>query len=340
MASDVRAWCVVVPVQRGEEVRRALRDRGVLLKTLKIPRDGDRLYLPTIRRTEVGFPTRERDFTEAYVAVRSYKDLVQVPDRLRPLLPTAFDVIGDIAVLKIPDELVPHRREIAEAILAWNRKVRVVAQDHGVEGALRVRRLEVLAGEDRTLTVHTEHGLRYHADVARAYFSPRLATERWRVAQLVKPGEVVADPFAGVGPYAILIGKRSAARRVEASDANPEAVRLLRENVRLNRADNVTVREGDARAILGSIAPVDRILLDLPHSAMDFLRDAVLAAAVRATVHVYGILERAELDERREDIRRAVEKEGRRVESVHVHPVRAYSPTHEHVAFDVNVGPG
>ncbi|MEK6987582.1 MAG: tRNA (guanine-N1)-methyltransferase, partial [Candidatus Thermoplasmatota archaeon] len=232
----MRAWCVVVPVNRGEEVRQVLRSRGVLLKHLKIRQEAGRLYLPTIRRTDVGFPTEERDFEEAFVAIRSYKDLVHVPERLRPSLPTSFDVIGDIAVLKIPEELLPHRTEIAEAILAWNSKVKVVAQDHGVSGELRVRRLEILAGEDRTTTVHVEYGLRYRADVARAYFSPRLATERLRVTEQVRPGEIVADPFAGVGPYAILIAKRRRPTRVHASDANPVAVDLLRQNVAANRA--------------------------------------------------------------------------------------------------------
>lgn len=333
----VRAWCVVVPLSRGEEVRRALRDRGVLLKHLKVVREGDRLYLPTIRPIEGGFPTEERNFEEGFVAVRSYKDLVDVPERLTPSLPSSFDVIGDIAVIKIPEELVPHRADIGEAILAWNRRIRTVAQDHGVEGALRIRKLEVIAGEPRSTTVHLEHGLRYKADVARAYFSPRLATERLRVAEQVRPGETVADPFAGVGPYAILIAKRRQPAQVVASDANPVAVQLLQDNVALNRAERVVVRQGDARPLLRGVARVDRVILDLPHNAMDFLPDAVKALGSRGTVHVYGIVEDAERGEREDAIRKEVERAGGRVESVSTHVVRAYSPTQHHLAFDVTV---
>ncbi len=340
IARTVRAWCVVVPVERGEEVRKVLRSRGVLLKHLKIRQESGRLYLPTICRMEVGFPTEERDFEEAFVAIRSYKDLVHVPEGLRPSLPTSFDVIGDIAVLKIPEELLSHRTEIAEAILAWNSKIKVVAQDHGVAGELRVRKLEILAGENRTTTVHTEYGIRYRADVARAYFSPRLATERLRIAARVRPGEIVADPFAGVGPYAILIAKRRQPKRVHASDANPAAMDFLRQNVAANRAEVVEVREGDARAILRMIAPVDRVILDLPHTAMDFLPDAVKALGTRGTVHVYAIVDRTEREERGQQIRLAIEGQGRSVESIGLHPVRAYSPTQHHVAFDVTVGPG
>lgn len=336
----VRTWCVVVPVDRGEDVRKALRDRGVLLKHLRIRQEAGHLYLPTIRRMDVGFPTEERDFEEAFVPIRSYKDLVRVPEGLRGSLPSSFDVIGDIAVLKIPEELHDHRREIADAILAWNAKIKVVAQDHGVAGALRVRTLEILAGEKRTTTVHLEHGLRYRVDVARAYFSPRLATERLRIAEQVRPGETVADPFAGVGPYAILIAKRRQSSRVHASDVNPVAVGLLRQNVSANRASSVDVREGDARAILERIGPVDRVILDLPHTSMDFLPDAMRALGPRGTVHAYAILDDAEREDREREIRLAVEKEGRRSESIGLHVVRAYAPTQHHVAFDVTVGPG
>ena len=333
----MRAWCVVVPREKGEEVRRLLRDRGLLAKGLRITEEGGRLYVPTAGRVDLGIPVEEREFPEGFVPVRSYKDLVRVPDPLRPLLPTAFDVIGDIAVLKIPEGLSAHREEIGRAVLAWNPKVRVVAQDHGVLGELRVRQVEVIAGEARTTTVHLEHGLRYRVDVARAYFSPRLGTERLRIASQVQPGEAVADPFAGVGPYAILIAKRRKPSRVEASDANPAAVELLRRNVAANRAGRVEVREGDARQVMRAIGSVDRVILDIPHTAMDFLVGALRPLGARGTVHLYGILAAAEREERTSAIREIATRSGYTVEGLEVHEVRAYSPARHHVAFDLTV---
>ncbi len=336
----MRSWCVVVPRERGEEIRRLLKARGVLQKHLKVTEASGQLFLPTAERVDVGWPTEERECEEAFTPIRSYKDIARVPEELRPQLPTSFDVIGDIAVLKIPEALRPHREEIGRAILRANPKLRVVAHDRGVAGAFRVRDLEILAGERRTTTVHTEFGLRYHVDVARAYFSPRLGRERLRVAEQVAEGEAVADPFAGVGPYAILIARRRRAARVVASDANPAAVELLRRNVAGNRVDRVEVREGDARLVLRAAAPLDRIVLDLPHSAMDFLPDALAALGPRGTIHVYGILEDADRGDRVQAIREAAAAHGRGVESMRVHVVRAYSPTQHHVAFDVTVGPG
>jgi len=333
----MRALAVFVPAEKGEEIRRLLRDRGLLLAHLRVLRVKGGLLLAVSDDPDLGLPLRQADFPEGSSPVRSYKELIRVPEEVRAHLPASFDVIGDIAILKIPSELEDHRLEIGRAILAWNRSLRVVAQDRGVGGPRRVRRIDVIAGENRTTTIHVEFGLRYQVDVARAYFSPRLATERKRIADLVGAGETVADPFAGVGPYAILIGTRTRAGRVLASDDNPDAVSLLRANVAGNRAGRVTVRAADARDALRDGAPVDRVIMDLPHSALDFLPDAVRAVGPRGTVHLYGILGRAEREARSQEVRYVVEREGRRVTEMKLHTVRAYSPRQDHVAFDLTV---
>ena len=333
----MRAWCIVVPRERGEEVRRRLVALGVSQKHLRIASEGDRVFLPTRERLEIGFPTEQREFDEGFVAVRSYKDVVEVPDSLRRFLPSSFDVIGDIAVVKIPEGLGPYREQIGLAILRWNPNNRVAVQDRGVKGERRVRAIEVIAGERRTTTVHTEHGIHYRVDLAQAYFSPRLASERKRIADLVREGELIADPFAGVGPFAILIAKRRRPKLVHASDANPVAVELLRENIGANRVDRIVAHEGDARRILQEIAPVDRIILDLPHTAFDHLPDAFAAIGARGVVHVYRILERADEPAAADRIRAIAAEAGFRVASLRPHTVHAYSPTQHHVAFDVTV---
>ena len=333
----MRAWCVVAPRADGERVRGMLKERGVLHKQLRIRHEDGTLYIPTSERVDIGFPTEEREFEEGFSPIRSYKDVVRVPASVRRSLPRSFDVVGDIAVIKIPEDLEPHRAAIAEAILQWNTKIRVVVQDRGVTGDLRVRRVEVIGGESRTTTTHVEHGLRYRVDLAHAYFSPRLATERRRIADGVRPGEIVADPFAGVGPYAILIARRSRPSKVYASDANPLAVELLRANVAGNRANAVDVREGDARRILEAIAPVNRVILDLPHSAEGFLPDALRALGPDGVVHLYVILERADEEDAVEGIRQAISREGFAVRYVALRRVRAYSPTQNHVAVDLTV---
>ena len=42
-----------------------------------------------------------------------------------------YDVVGDIAIVAIGDELIAKEQDIAEAILARNRRIRVVAKRAG-----------------------------------------------------------------------------------------------------------------------------------------------------------------------------------------------------------------
>ncbi len=310
---------------------------GVLRKQLRIERAGDKLYIPVTATVGIGYRNLERDFQEGFTAVRSFRELVRVPPRLEPLLPKAFDAIGDIVVLRLPEELRAFERQIGDAVLKWSPKVRTVAVDEGVQGELRIRNVRVVAGAPKTRTEHIEFGLRYLVDVERAYFSPRLGSERQRVARQVQPGEVVVDMFAGVGPYAILIARTRSPRAVHAIDANPAAVELLRENVRRNRADAVVVHEGPGQEILPRVGPVDRLIMDLPQSAGEFLPAAVPHVRRRGVVHFYTIAERGLVEEAKEETLELVRRGGRTAGVLTTRIVRGYSPGRIHLALDLRI---
>src|SRR5438309_10906401 len=127
----------------------------------------------------------------------------------------------------------------------------VYAKSGEVSGAERIRPLRYIAGENRTHTIHKEYGCLFKVDLSKAFFSPRLSTEHQRVAQMVEEDERVIDMFAGVGPFSILIAKRLGDVRVEAIDANPQAIQLLRENARANKVESkVHANLGDAREVI------------------------------------------------------------------------------------------
>lgn len=310
---------------------------GVLRRDAKVVRDGATVYLPVTKTVAVGHPVVVRDVPEAARRVRSYKELADVPGDLAPLLPSSFDVVGDIAVVKVPEPLRALEDRIGDAILAWSPAIKVVAADRGVAGDFRIRQVEVVAGEPRTRTVHREHGLDYAVDVAKVYFSPRLGSERARIAARVRPGETVADLFAGVGPYAILIARRAQPKVVHAVDANPDAVELLRENVRRNRAHAVVPEHGDAAEVLDRIEGVTRIVLDLPRSPREFLPRALRKVAPGGTVHVYAILERSALEAEADAVRHTAASVRRSVASLEAREVHTYAPTMALFALDVRV---
>lgn len=221
------------------------------------------------------------------------------PEELARLAIKSFDVVGDIAVIKVPPELMEGRFRLAEALLRHLPYVRVVLrQSSPHEGDFRVRGLEWLAGERRTVTIHREHGCAFKVDLAKAFFTPRLSYERLRVAREVGPWEVVFNMFAGVGCFSIIIAKLAGAE-VYSVDLNPDAARYMRENVRLNKVEGlVHVVQGDSRTLgLSSLrGRVDRVLMPLPLKAYEFLDAAVASLRGRGVIHYYDV-ERGRRDE-------------------------------------------
>lgn len=322
----MRSLCVRVRKEEGESLRKKLLEEGLLDKTLQVDREGDLLFLPVISAPE-GTVTEERDFREQERVERDYKALVDVPPGLRSMLPTSYDTLGDMAIMHIPDELVPYAREIGRGLMRANPRLRSVFQDHGVVGEFRVLDLEVIAGEDVSETVHTEFGLRFKVDPRRAYFNPRLSNERRRVASLVREGETVVDMFAGVGPFAIMIAKLSRPSVVYAIDLNPEAVKLIGENVRLNKAENVVPLEGDARQWVFDLPCADRIIMNLPHSAIGFFPDALTRLNLGGVIHLYHICERSDVQEVLDGLQRIANGMGVELEVLRSEELRTYSPT-------------
>ncbi|MGI0018852.1 MAG: class I SAM-dependent methyltransferase [Nitrososphaera sp.] len=204
---------------------------------------------------------------------------------------SAFDQIGDIVIVKIPDELAGKKKVIAEAILANVKTAKAVfAQASAVKGDFRVRDLEHLAGENRTVTEYKEHACKFKVDVARAYFSPRLSTERQRIAELTGDNDVVVNMFAGVGTYSVVIAKKVRTARVYSIDSNSVANDLCIENARLNKvSERVIPICGDAAKVIEEqLAGVaDRVLMPLPERAKEFIEPAVLALKARGVAHYF-----------------------------------------------------
>jgi len=113
-----------------------------------------------------------------------------------------------------------------------------------------------------------------------------------RIAELIQPGEVILNMFAGVGCYSISIAKHSEPLKVYSVDVNPSAFQYLHENIRLNRvADVVIPIQGDAKKVtekeLQNVA--DRVLMPLPERAYEYLGYAMLALKpAGGWIHYYG----------------------------------------------------
>ena len=204
---------------------------------------------------------------------------------------SAFDQIGDIVVVRIPESLMSRKKIIGETLLDEIKPARsVYYQSSDVRGDYRTRDLELLAGEDNTQTEYKEYGCRFLVDVEKAFFSPRLSTERERIANLANEGEVIINMFAGVGMFSIMAAKKTKCE-VYSIDINPVASELCEKNVMLNKlAGKVISINGDASKVVADKLQNkgDRTLMLLPERSDEFLQSAIDATKSGGIIHYYS----------------------------------------------------
>ena len=204
---------------------------------------------------------------------------------------SAFDQIGEIIIVRIPDSLLAKKKIIGKALLDEVKIVRsVFYQASAVEGEFRTRGLEILAGEDNTETEYKEFGCRFTVDVENAFFSPRLSTERDRIGNLVQNGEVVNNMFAGIGMFSIIAAKKKKCT-VYSLDINPAASKLCETNIGLNKlAGNIISINGDASEIIKEqlMNKSDRTLMLLPERSDEFLESAINTTKDGGIIHYYS----------------------------------------------------
>ena len=204
---------------------------------------------------------------------------------------SAFDQIGDIIIVRIPDSLVSKKQVIGKKLLEQvNTANSVFYQSSPVEGDFRTRKLEIIAGDDKTQTEYKENGCRFIVEVEKAFFSPRLSTERERIAGLVKEGEVIINMFGGVGMFSLLAAKNTACT-VYNIDLNPVAAQLCKENAQINKLKGEVISlNGDATQVISEqlIGKADRILMLLPERSDEFLDSALLGLKNNGTIHYYS----------------------------------------------------
>lgn len=205
---------------------------------------------------------------------------------------SAFDQIGDIIIVRIPDSLLSKKKVIGQALLDAVHPARsVFYQSSDVSGDFRTRNLEVIAGEDNTETEYREYGCRFKVDVEKVFFSPRLSTERKRIADLVQDGEILINMFGGVGMFSIVAAKMKNCT-VYNIDLNPYAAKLCEENIKLNKKlkGKIISINGDAAQVVKEQLQNkgDRTLMLLPERSDEFLDSAILATKSGGIIHYYS----------------------------------------------------
>ena len=206
-------------------------------------------------------------------------------------LVSAFDQIGDIIIVRIPDSLISRKKIIGKALLEQVKTAKTVFhQSSPVEGNFRTRNLELIEGDEKTETEYRENGCRFIVDVEKAFFSPRLSTERERISNLVNDHDVIINMFGGVGMFSLLAAKKKSCT-VYNIDINPVASKLCEENIKLNKLKGKVISlNGDATKIIKEQLQdkADRVLMLLPERSDEFLDTAISSLNKNGVIHYYS----------------------------------------------------
>ena len=350
--------CLTVPKKLGEKAIRLITELDLSNRDMQIQQTEKSLKIPLISKpSPVALEELKNKLNKFEVSVYDFDerkkqhllplDLLkdELPADLLEFVPHALDFIGDIAIVEIPDELLEYKTQIGEAILKAHKQTNTVLKKAGaVKGVYRIRDLEFLAGTNKTSTVYVEYGNTFHVDVAKAYFSPRLSNEHNRVASQITPKETVVDLFAGVGPFAIPIAKNHKTVKVYAVDINPDAVSLLKKNMKLNRVQNQIVPiVGDARKVIKKqlSQKADRVIMNLPETALEFVDVACEAIKFEGgIVHYYCFVYNSSepLETAKTELKQAVKQNNRQVTKfLFTKTVREVAPYAWQVVVDAQI---
>ncbi|MCI4330919.1 MAG: class I SAM-dependent methyltransferase family protein [Thermoplasmata archaeon] len=256
-------------------------------------------------------------------------------------MPTGYQRLGRVLLLRLPEALRPHFGTIGRA---WVRELRVgaVLRYRGaMAGELRVPDVELIAGSGTEAEVR-EHGVRYRLDAARVMFAAGNRTERQRIGKLVRSGEQVVDLFAGIGYFALPAALEGRAARVYACEKNPVSFEYLVVNVRVNGlGERVMPVPGDNLSVDLPLGVADRVLMGYLPSSIPWLPRALsLLRPAGGTLHVHLVEgTRGGVDAAHSRVRQHLGRLGARVGDSSAREVKPYGPGRLHAVVDVYVRP-
>lgn len=327
------------------DARKILLKRSLINLDAKIKREDGFVIIPLIKEPEKDLLMEigqnkveiiDTTFEMQKRGPKSLKDYLKgkIEDSKIEEIKGSFDIIGDIVILEIPEDLDEYKQLIGEAALKFTKRKAVYRKKSEIKGIIRTRELEHIAGEDVSETVHQEFGCKLILDVKKVYFSPRLATERKRVADSVKDNEIIVDMFAGVAPFPVLIARNHDVE-IYSIDINPDAYYYAKKNISLNKVkDKVIPILGDVREVLeNKEIKADRIIMNLPGTAYEFLDSAMSSIKDNGIIHYYEFS-----GDFQKPIQR-LEKAAypRKVEVLNKRKVRSRSPGIWHMGIDARI---
>ena len=218
--------------------------------------------------------------------------------------------------------------------LSDKHKVKTVMKVDHIHGTKREPVIKLLYGED-TETINKENVCLFKLDLKKVMWSKGNNNERIRIAKLVEDNETVIDMFAGIGYFSIPIGVHSNAKQVYSIEINPNSFHYLKENIKLNKINNIIPLLGDCMDITPEYS-ADRIIMGYVKTTHHYLKTAIDSLNNGGVIHYHETVPEKLMDTR--PINRIKEVAGdRSVEFLKLNKVKKYSPGVFHVVCDARI---
>jgi tRNA (guanine37-N1)-methyltransferase len=189
--------------------------------------------------------------------------------------PSSFETAGHLAHVNLRTELVPYKLLIGQVLLDKNRQITtVVNKTSSIATQFRTFPMELIGGVDNTMVEVKEYGARFKFDFRKVYWNSRLQYEHELIVKSMPKEHVVCDMMAGIGPFAVPCAQKGCT--VYANDLNPKSYEYLVGNTKLNKVEkhlhayNLCGR-AFVKELIEQHIQFDRVLMNLPASAIDFL---------------------------------------------------------------------
>jgi tRNA wybutosine-synthesizing protein 2 len=327
-----------------EALRKDITSERLLDKTHAIIDEDNHVIIPVKSEPdEVLLKKYEAELVERLFPERKHREdpidairrLVSIPEDLKHLLPSKWEMFGNLAVIRLAPQLDEYESEIAEAYAVVLGLKAVLRDVGGIKGEYRQPVIRTLLGKD-TVATHLENGIRYRFDVTKIMFSSGNIEERLRMADLKCDGETIVDMFAGIGYFSIPLAVYQKPTKIIACELNPVAFQYLEENVALNQVSRIVKPVlGDNRDLPGE-GIADRVVMGYVKTTHEYLPTAIRLLKSGGIIHYHETCPN-ELLPNRPVQRILASAAGGKVDIMRMKEIKSYAPGVSHVVIDARI---
>ncbi len=332
--------CIKVPLKDAQKVKKQLLAKRIFRNDYLSKKNSEYIYFPIKEKFETKYKFVQK------LMKKSKKQTQNIKIKLKKKLSskdfkkvkTSMDVIGNIAIIEIPDEINKKEKIIAQQVLNTNKIITTVLKKGKHKGTFRTQKLKFLAGKKTKEAIYKENNITLKLDVEKVYFSPRLSNERKRIYQQVKKQEEILVMFSGCAPYVCTIAKNTNAKHITGVEINPEGHNYAIQNLLLNKLNNISTFLGDVKNIVPKLnKKFDRIIMPLPKTAEEFLDVALKVSKKGTIIHLYNFKHEDNFQETTDSIKEACKKEKKKCRILRTVRCGQHAPRTYRICVDFKV---